>query len=126
MTEIFIFGNPLVDQDSLPLRIIPKLTERFHGITFIELDPTEDMEKMGRNPIIIDTAFGIEKVKVLTDIDKIEDSPKFSMHDFDLGMNLKIMKKLGKIDSVTIICVPPTLSIGEAVDQVSDAIRSLF
>jgi len=114
-----------VDQDSLPLKIIKPLAERFPDVEFVELDPSENIEDIGRDPVILDTALGIKNVVVLDDIDKIQESPKFSLHDFDLGTNLKLLRKLGRLDSVRIICVPAGLTEENVVKQVSEEIRKL-
>lgn len=124
MNKIFIFGNPLVDKDSLPLKLMDKLSERFPEIEFVDLDPNENLD-IGTNPVILDTVFGIKETKLLEDMDKIEDSPKFSMHDFDLGTNLKLLRKMGRLDSVKIICIPPDMSEGKAFEQVASLIKKL-
>ncbi|MBU0530074.1 MAG: hypothetical protein KKC05_00195 [Nanoarchaeota archaeon] len=124
--KIFVFGNPLVDQDSLPLKLITHLQESFPEIIFVELDPQENLEDIGGSPVILDTVFGIKEVKVIEDIDKLEDSPRFSMHDFDLGTNLKLLRKMGKIDSVKIIGVPPELSEEEALGQIYTILKDIF
>lgn len=59
---------------------------------------------------------------MLTDIDKIESSPNVSMHDFDLGFQLKLMKKLGKIDKVTIIGVPQNINESQVLEQIKQTL----
>ena len=60
--KVLVFGNLLLDNDSLPLRIIPKLHEKSPDVEFKEIDPTEDLENQGRNLMILDTVEGIDKV----------------------------------------------------------------
>jgi hypothetical protein len=97
---------------------------KFPGIEFKEFDPSENLEKEGRDLKIIDTAEGIEKVTLFTDIDSIKVSRICSLHDFDLGFSLKLLKKLGYLDSVRIFCVP--MGIGEdlALAQLTELIAS--
>ena len=45
------------------------------------------------------------------------------MHDFDLAYNLKLLEKIGKIDSVKIIGVPMEISEEEALDQIQLILR---
>ena len=104
--KIFVFGNPLLEEDSLPLKLIPELKKEFPGVEFIEFDPTGNLSELGKDPVIIDTVQGIEKVIVIRDIDQIADAKPYSLHDFDLGINLKLMKSIGSIDSVLIFGVP--------------------
>lgn len=114
--KILVFGNLLVKEDNLPLRLIPRLNEVFPDLDFIEMDPTEEIQIYGRELLILDTVTGINKVKefninALEDFDKIEEMKVLSMHDFDLGFNLKLLKKMDIIDCVRIIGVP--IGIGD-------------
>jgi Ni,Fe-hydrogenase maturation factor len=124
MKTVYITGNPLVPQDSLPLRIMNRLKNHFPQIEFTELEPTDDMPDE-RNLTIIDTILGIEKVTILTDIDKIITEQSVSLHDFDLGFNLKLMKKLGRLDSVKIIGVPAGMREEEAFNEVAIMLKDL-
>ncbi len=116
--KILIFGNPLVPEDSLPLRLLPKLRKAFQNIEFKELDAAEEIENEGRDLVILDTAKGIDKVTVIDDIGKIQTEKIYSMHDFDLGLTLKLLKKMKKIDSVRIIAVPMGYDEKKALDEV--------
>lgn len=104
--KIFVFGNPLLEEDSLPLKLMPFLRQEFPGIEFIEFDPTGNLSEMGRNPVIIDSVQGIEKVIIIQDTGQIAEGKPCSLHDFDLGLNLKLLKKIGSIDSVLVFGVP--------------------
>ncbi len=122
MRKIYLLGNPLVDADSLPLKIAKSLQKEFPAIEFAEFDPTEDLpEEM----IAIDTVIGIDKVKVIDNIDDVINGKIYSLHDFDIGFNLKLMKKLGRMKNVKIIGIPAGLTEDEAVSKVSEKIRSL-
>ena len=122
--KILVFGNPLLKIDSLPIRIISDLCKKFPEITFKEFDPNENLEKEGRELNIIDTVEGINKATLITDIDSIKTSRLYSMHDFDLGYSLKLLKKLSYIDSVKIFGVPMKISKKEALKQLTDLITS--
>ncbi len=116
-TKILVFGNPMLKIDSIPIRIVPKLRERFPDIEFKEFDPNENLENEGRNLTIIDTVQGIDRVVLITDIDSIRVDRLYSMHDFDLGYSLKLLKKMKYLDSVKIFGVPMKISEKEALDQ---------
>jgi|SRR3989338_4506554 len=104
--RIYAFGNPLVQKDSMPLLYIKKLRSDFPNVEFREIDPTEDIPKE-RNIFILDTAVNAQKVQIITDIEKLESNKAYSLHDFDLAFNLKLMKKIGFLENVTIIAIPP-------------------
>lgn len=124
--KILVFGNPLVDIDSLPLRLMPKLMKIFPGIEFKEFDPNENLENEGRELNIIDTVDGIKSVRLITekDIDLIKSQRVFTMHDYDLGYSLKLLKKLNYIDKVRIFGIPMKISENVALAQLSALIRS--
>jgi len=120
---IYIFGNPLLDFDNLPIKLAPELKKIFPQIDFIVMDPNENLRPENKELFIIDTAVGIDKVKVLDDIDKIELSPSYSAHDYDLGFNLKLLKKLGQLEKVTIFCVPQNIEKQQALQQLTSLIK---
>jgi len=103
---IHIFGNPLLDFDNLPLKLAPKLKKLFPKINFVIADPNENLEPINKELILIDTIEGIEKVIVIDDIEKLKTSKLYSLHDFDLAFNLKLLQKIGKLEKAKIIGVP--------------------
>jgi Ni,Fe-hydrogenase maturation factor len=115
--KILVFGNPMLKQDSVPLLLLGRLRERFPEMEFKEFDPNENLEKEGRELCIIDTVEGIDRVMLITDIDSIKSQKIYSMHDFDLGYTLKLLKKLGYVESVRIFGVPMKIGADEAFRQ---------
>ena len=64
---------------------------------------------------------GSGKTKVLKNF---ENSPRVSLHDFDLLSHLRYLRKLGKLKKIKIIGVPPTISEKEALEQISAILRA--
>lgn len=114
----------MVRGDSMPLRILGDLAERLPDVEFKEFDPNENLDNEGRGLNIIDSVEGIRKVVLITDINSIKVPKVISMHDFDLGYNLKLLKKLGYIDSVKIFGVPMKIRQKDAIEQLLDLIRA--
>ncbi len=125
MKKIYVMGNLLVEQDSLPIKILPDLKKELPNFEFIELDPSEDFPKQ-KTLTIIDTVLDIKKITLIKDIDKIQLEKICSLHDFDLGYNLKLMKKFGMIEHLNIIGVPDNIEEKEAVKQIKEVITNLF
>jgi len=121
---IHVFGNPLVEKDSLPLKLLPKLRKEFPEIEFKEFDSVEDLQAEGRNLLIIDTVQGIKKVQLISDINSIVTGKIYSLHDFDLAQSLKILKKIDMIDDVKIFGVPMNIREQEAFNQLKKLIKS--
>ena len=124
--RILVFGNPLVAEDSLPLRLMPALRVRFPSVEFREFDAAENLEGEGRDLVILDTARGPDKVVLLEGIESIETGKIYSMHDFDLALTLKIMKKMGMLDSVRIIAVPAGYPERKALEGACAVISALI
>jgi len=121
INKIFVFGNINLENDSLPLRILPKLQEKFPNLEFEIRDPNEEWgvpEKI----VIIDTIIGIKRVKIFDSLDEFLSAPRVSMHDFDALTNLRFLWKLGKIKKIKIIGVPPEMNEVEALKKVSKKI----
>lgn len=118
--KILIFGNPLVEKDNLALRILPRLKESFPQTEFKEIDPTENLEAeiQDKKLRIIDVVQGIKKITIINNIDKLQIGRVYSIHDFDLAYNLKLLKKIGELDKVEIIAMPQEMEEEEAIEGV--------
>jgi Ni,Fe-hydrogenase maturation factor len=126
--KILVFGNLLVKEDSLAIRLIPKLQKEFPEFEFIEVDSTETLENFGSHLNIIDVSPGIKEVKLLEinnekDLEKLKTEKITSMHDFDLGYNLKLLIRVGKIKSAKVICLPMNMKEEEAINGIGRIIR---
>jgi Ni,Fe-hydrogenase maturation factor len=123
---VLVFGNPLVDADSIALRLMPLLQRRFPGLAFKEFDAAENLEQEGRDLVILDSAIGLEDVALLEDLDALAMGRTCSMHDFDLALTLKLLKKMGAIDSVRIIAVPSDYPLTKALKETSRIISNII
>lgn len=112
----------MLKEDRVPLRLMPRLAKRFPVIEFKELDPNDELENEGRVLNIIDCVQHIRKVTLITDIDQIETPKIYTMHDFDLGYSLKLLKKMGYLDSIRIFGVPMKMREGQAFNQLVELI----
>ena len=121
--KIYVCGNPLVDADSLPLRLLPRLRKMF-AADFFEFDPSEDLPKEP-TLIFIDTVINAKDVLLLDDVDRFVETKALSLHDFDLGLNLKLAKKMGWLKKAYIIGIPPNISENSALEKIGKIIASL-
>ncbi|HAO81305.1 MAG: hypothetical protein UV57_C0009G0009 [Parcubacteria group bacterium GW2011_GWD2_43_10] len=115
--EVWIFGNPDLPQDSLPVRLRPQLASEFPEVNFILQDPLEDWPDKDKL-IIIDTVVGLNKVQVFTSLADFANTPLVTMHDFDLKNELAFRAKLGKLPPFVIIGVPENINETEAINQI--------
>jgi len=120
---VFIFGNPDLAADALPLRILPQLRQLLPTVTFAVRDPNEEWD-VPETLVILDTVVGIPAVTVFDDLRMFSPAPRVTLHDFDALSNLRLLQKLGKLKQVKIIGVPPMIAEGKALQQITSALRS--
>lgn len=119
--QVLVFGNPEFEPDALPLKILPELRKRLPDIDFMAVDPNEEWNIEG-DITVIDTAINIEEPRIFDSLDAFEAAPRVSMHDFDALANLRLMQKLGKIGTVSVIALPPTIAPEKAIEYTSTAL----
>lgn len=116
--EIWLFGNPDLKSDSLPLKILPQLKKLFPKVNFVIQDPLEEW-KLPAELFIIDTVQGLKKMEVFTTLEKFQPAPHVTMHDFDLGAQLNWLKKLRVLPKFTIFGIPENISGTDALNQLN-------
>ncbi len=122
--KIYVFGNPLIKEDSLPEKLIPQLKETFPKIEFVIADPNENFPPENeRDLIILDTVVGIKK-PVILNLDHLQqkNNTPVSPHDYDLLIHLQLLKKIKKIDKVKIIGVPIKTKIKDLINFISKSL----
>ncbi len=114
--EIWIFGNSDIPEDSLPLKILPSLKKQCPEFTFVIKDPNEEWE-LPAKLTIIDTVHGLKEIALFTSLDQFQNTPRFTMHDFDLLTNLRWLDKINKLPPFTIIGLPPNTPTKKATTE---------
>ncbi len=105
--KVYLIGNPLVPEDSLPLLLKTDLEKIFSQHEFIEADPNENFVPE-RNSLIIDTIIGLDEVRLFDSLDDFADHKLTSPHDYDLLFHLKLLIKLGKVKDIILLGLPLT------------------
>ena len=125
--QIFVFGNPDHPQDNKALQVTKLIKASFPNIIFSHLDPNDQFDQLDLHDelIILDTAVGIRSVVEFTDMNKITNQPSTTMHDFDIGFQLKCLKKLGKIKRVRVIAIPVDMKIETAAKKVKAILQTI-
>ena len=121
--KVFVFGNPLVENDSLALKVAERLKGKVKNIEFEAVESLDDVENK-KDLYIMDVAFGIEKVQVIEDLEKLETKQPVSGHDFDLAIELKLLKKIGRIGKVKIVAIPAEYDLNKAVEEVKEMLET--
>ena len=102
--KVYVFGNQDLSDDNQATKIAEELD--LPGVEFVYIKPNQDLpvnedEKL----VVLDTVEGIDEVTLFdgTDLDSITLSPRTSVHDYDMGFQLKYLNKLGKLGNVKIV-----------------------
>ena len=121
---VFVFGNPDLPMDALPLQLVPKLRQQFPDSTFEVKDPNEEWDVPERL-IVIDTVKGIDHVQEFHGLETFTRAPRVSMHDFDALTQLRLLQKLGKLKEVVIIGVPPEMDEDIALNSILSSLHKV-
>jgi Ni,Fe-hydrogenase maturation factor len=108
---ILYFGNPLVDEDLLALkvgRMLRKNKELQKAYKFIECLKPEDFfdEITSKNVIILDVAENTDDIVEIEDPDLLSYNQLYSAHQQNLAFYLKLFRALGEITTVRILTIP--------------------
>lgn len=107
--KVYVFGNENLDFDNSAINVAKNIGDKLPSVAFIFVKPNENLPfDDGGDVIVMDVVEGLTEVKLIKndELDKITLSPRATTHDFDLGFQLKYLKKLGKLGRVTIIGLP--------------------
>ena len=107
--KVYVFGNEDSPLDKTAITVAGKMKKKFPQVVFVEVGVNTDVQfDQNETTVIMDAVGGIDKVELIEnkDINRVISSPSTSVHDFDLGFQLKYLKKLGKLGNVNIIGIP--------------------
>ncbi len=122
MITVLCFGNEAIKEDSLAKEIADEL--KIDNVKFVKCNSVEDILSYSGEIYIMDVVKGLKKAALIDDISKIKANKMVSLHDFDLGFFLRLMKEMGKIKKVNIIGIPMNGSKEEIKKQVTRLIPS--
>lgn len=125
MRTVFVFGNPDLAMDAMPLLILPRLRERFPDAEFVVKDPNEEWD-LPEEFIVLDTVVDLASPAVFEDLKAFAASPRVTVHDFDALSNLRLLDKLGKLGVVRIVGLPPDMDEDTAFAAASEALEGLL
>ncbi len=107
--KVYVFGNEDLKEDKRAFNVSRKLKGKINNIEFVKVKPNEDVPFIDeKRVVILDAIEGIKSIVEVNDseLDRLVLPPRSSVHDFDLSFQLKYLKKIGKLGTVTIIGLP--------------------
>lgn len=115
--KIYCFGNPDIKEDSLALELADEL--RIEGFEFIKCASPDFLLNLNEEEItIIDSIKGLKKILVIRDLDRLNETKTTTMHDFDLGTVLKLLRETGQVKKFKIIGIPCSMKKDEAKKKI--------
>lgn len=107
--KVYVFGNTDVPEDRRAIEVAEELRDEIDNLSFVFVGPNEDVPFANESRVVIlDTVQGLREVALIkgNDIGMFGLSPRGSVHDFDLGFQLRYLKKLNKLGEVIVIGIP--------------------
>lgn len=106
MRTVLCFGNPYIKGDSISVQLAKELEiPNYEFVVCIYPDELYNYKNLDE-VYIMDVVMGIERVELITDLDKLKFNKPISLHDFDVGFFLKLMQATGRSISIRIIGLP--------------------
>ncbi|MFH1316221.1 MAG: hypothetical protein ABII01_01765 [Candidatus Woesearchaeota archaeon] len=104
MKDLYVFGNEHLEFDSFAT----KVAERFDNVNIIKCHSPDMLLNIDQEKLtILDVVKNIKNPLIIEDVSQIRASHIMSLHDFDLGFFLNLLKEVGMEKKVRIIGVPP-------------------
>ena len=107
--RVYVFGNRDVACDAVALQVMDTLQGKIFGVDFVHVVPNADVPFFDESPLVLmDVVYGLSEVRLFDEsyLDRVVLPSRVSVHDFDLGFQLRYLKKLGKLGRVFIIGLP--------------------
>ena len=104
--KILVFGS---GNDATAWKVAGRLEQMpgMRGIEFVKTGRTEDLMSCEKSDslVIMDSARGIKK-PVLLDAEDLRGKSIITSHDFDIGLVIKLLHRMKKIQNLKLIGIP--------------------
>lgn len=118
---VLVFGNPYLEQDNFALEVADRLLPEVECVKCTS--PDDLLDYVGQQIIILDVVKNIRDPILITNMDQIKSASLMSLHDFDVGYFIALLKNLDMLPTITIIGVPPQGNVETITLQVKTWIK---
>ncbi|MCS7106135.1 MAG: hypothetical protein NZ942_02375, partial [Candidatus Aenigmarchaeota archaeon] len=84
----------------------------------------EDLKE--REVWFMDVVEGIKRVRIIDDFELMKTKKIFSLHDYDLSYEIKLLKKIGKLKKAFLIAIPYGKKEKEVLKDVENQIHLIL
>jgi Ni,Fe-hydrogenase maturation factor len=114
MKTVHVFGNEYVKGDAFSHEVARHL----HEVRIVECRSPDDLLDAEGEMIILDVVKGIHEPVLIKNIAQLKTRKLISLHDFDVGFFLNLMKELGMESEIKIIGIPESGDAKKIADKV--------
>ncbi len=117
--KLYVFGNEFLDYDNFALKVAGKLKNaRIVHCT----SPESIFDSSEKDILILDVVKNSKKTLIIDDVSNLKISKMMSLHDFDLGFFLQLMKNMGINRKVKIIGIPQKGNAADIAKEVESCL----
>ena len=124
IVKLLVFGNPALEIDNLAVKVGKELEKEGREVLHLE-NPMGLLDMDLNEYVILVVAVGINEVKLIDNVDKLVLGRLCSLHDMDMAYFLKLLKALGKLDTVRIIALPQGAQLEESLAAARELLHKL-
>ena len=110
MVTVYCLGNKYIKKDSLALKFVDR---EINGMKFVEYDQNVEGDIW-----IMDVCMHLHEMKLL-DLEAFLVKQPLSMHDFDIGTELKLLQAVGQIGKVNVIAIPMEFTYDQVLSNLN-------
>lgn len=117
--KLYVFGNEYLEGDKLSREV----SEYLGDCKIVHCrSPDELLEAEEDEIFILDVVKNIKEPVIIDDVNKIKTSKMVSLHDFDVGFFLNLIKEMGIDKKIKIIGIPQQGNVKEIAKMVESYI----
>ncbi len=117
LKRLYVFGNEYLEGDSFSYVIAQELKD---CVDIVYCRSPEELIDVEGEILILDVVKGISEPLLIEDCSVLKTKKIISLHDFDLGFFLSLLKEMGEKKKVKIIGIPMQGDVEKIVKRVKE------
>jgi hypothetical protein len=100
--KIYVFGNEYLENDNFAGKVAGQL----HDVELVYCRSPDELLEAEGDITILDVVKNIKEPMMISDVSRLKVNNMMSLHDFDLGYFLNLMRELDMNKNIKIIGIP--------------------